>query len=72
MLEKPIMFPAPESNGYMKGSCHFQEMALQGVFLVYACALCHCVLAALSFGPVIRPSLSHQCLDLGQFVVSFI
>ena len=36
MLEKYAMFPAPESNGFMKMSCSLQGLVLQRVSLVCA------------------------------------
>ena len=44
VLEKPIMFLAPESNGFIKKrSCSVQDLMPQGVSLVWAmCALLLC------------------------------
>lgn len=49
LLEKPVIFLAPESNGFIKKmSYNVQDVELKGMSLVCSCALCCCILVVLS------------------------
>ena len=73
MLEKPAMFPASESNGFMKkGSYTVQWLVFLGMSLM--CAVCtqllysHSVLHGIHLKKLLLPAVG--CLDLGQHVTS--
>ena len=69
MLGKPVTFPAPESNGYIKKRSYtVQDLVLQEFFLGgwhMLCVFCCCVLAVLS----LRSDLCRvsPCLQCGVF-----
>ena len=69
------MFPSPEDNGYVKKRSYtVNSLVLQDFFWCMLCALCCCVLAALSSDQSSTEFLlacGVECLDLVQFVVSF-
>lgn len=76
MLEKPVMFPAPESNGFIKKiSYTAQSLVLQEVFLVYAvCTLLLCFGCFFPSGQSFAEFLlayHGECLDLVQCVWEF-
>ena len=64
MLGKPVIFPAPKNNGFMKKSLYnFHGLTLQDVSLVYA--VCTLLLSYICSIPPVSPLQSSSLPTLG-------